>query len=299
MAEDLRTDRLAPVVETVEGVRDAVLAARARGVRVGFVPTMGALHAGHRSLIEAARRECGFVVVSIFVNPTQFAPHEDLAKYPRPLDADRRLAGAAGADLVFVPSVETIYPAGFSTFVTVEGLSSALEGKARPTHFRGVTTVVLKLFQMVPADVSYFGQKDYQQQTIIRKMVAELNLPIQISVCPTVRESDGLALSSRNVYLSPDERHAALALHRSLTTARELLLRGERDLALIRRQMLATLTQTAGVQPDYATLADPDTLEEVAEPRPRLVALVAARVGLTRLIDNIVIDLPAGKPLTG
>ncbi|MCY2968192.1 MAG: pantoate--beta-alanine ligase [Planctomycetota bacterium] len=293
MSEEARKDRLAPVVETVDAVREAVIAAKRRGLRVGFVPTMGALHAGHRSLMEAAKRDCGFVVASIFVNPTQFAPHEDLAKYPRPLDADRKLCAAAGADLVFHPGVETIYPSGFSTFVTVEGLSNILEGKFRPTHFRGVTTVVCKLFQMVPADLAFFGQKDYQQQTIIRKMVAELNIPIRIRVCPTVREPDGLALSSRNVYLSHDERRSALALNRSLTLAHEYLAQGERDFELIRQRMWALLKETPLVEPDYATLVDPDTLEEVSTAEHTVVALVAARVGQTRLIDNDVIDLPA------
>lgn len=276
---------------SIAEVRGAVRSAQGRGQTVGFVPTMGALHAGHASLIAAARRECDFVVVSIFVNPTQFAPHEDLAKYPRPLAADRRICQQAGADLVFVPSVEAIYPAGFSTYVTVEGLSSILEGLARPTHFRGVTTVVLKLFQMVPADIAYFGQKDYQQQTIIRKMVADLNLPITIRVCPTIREPDGLAMSSRNVYLNSAQRQVSLALHRTLELARTELARGERDLPALRQRLRACLGSDPAVQPDYATLVDPETLAELDTPGPRVVALVAARVGTTRLIDNAVIDL--------
>jgi pantoate--beta-alanine ligase len=275
----------------MDEVRRAVRSAQGRGQTVGFVPTMGALHAGHASLIAAARRECDFVVVSIFVNPTQFAPHEDLAKYPRPLEADRRICHQAGADLVFVPTVEAIYPAGFSTYVTVEGLSSILEGVARPTHFRGVTTVVLKLFQMVPADIAFFGQKDYQQQTIIRKMVADLNLPITIRVCPTIREPDGLAMSSRNVYLNSDQRKVSLALYRTLELARTELARGERDLPALRQRLRACLGADPAVQPDYATLVDPDTLAELDTPGPRVVALVAARVGTTRLIDNAVIDL--------
>jgi len=276
---------------SIAEVRGAVRAVQQRGGKVGFVPTMGALHAGHASLIAAARRECDFVVVSIFVNPTQFAPHEDLAKYPRPLAADRRVCREAGADLVFVPSVETIYPAGFSTYVTVEGLSSVLEGVVRPTHFRGVTTVVLKLFQMVPADFAYFGQKDYQQQTIIRKMVAELDLPITIRVCPTIRETDGLAMSSRNVYLNPEQRQVSLALFRTLELARTELARGERNLPALRQRLVACLGSDPGVQPDYATLVDPDTLAELDTPGSRVVVLVAARVGTTRLIDNAVIDL--------
>lgn len=291
MSDDPGSDLLAPLTGSIAEVREAVRAAQRRGRKVGFVPTMGALHAGHASLIAAARRECEFVVVSIFVNPTQFAPHEDLAKYPRPLEADRRVCRDAGADLVFVPAVEAIYPAGFATYVTVEGLSSIFEGVARPTHFRGVTTVVLKLFQMVPADIAYFGQKDYQQQTIIRKMVADLNLPITIRVCPTIRETDGLAMSSRNVYLNSEQRQVSLALFRTLEMARTELARGARDLPALRQRLRACLGADPAVQPDYATLVDPDTLAELDTPGPRVVALVAARVGTTRLIDNAVIDL--------
>ncbi|MGQ0636895.1 MAG: pantoate--beta-alanine ligase [Planctomycetaceae bacterium] len=281
-------------LQTVAGatdVRDFVSAARLRHERIGLVPTMGALHAGHLSLIEAARRECDRVVVSIFVNPTQFGPHEDFQKYPRDLATDLRLCAQAGVDLVFHPETATVYPPGFCSYVEVAGLSDVLEGKFRPGHFRGVATVVLKLFQMVPADLAYFGQKDYQQRTLIRRMVADFDVPIEIRVCPTVREADGLALSSRNVYLSADERRAALALSRSLKLARDLLTAGERDLSVVRRRMHELLTSEALVRPDYATLAHPDTLAEPAVALPRLVALVAARVGTTRLIDNQVIDL--------
>jgi pantoate--beta-alanine ligase len=273
-------------------MRDLVRHAQSDGSRVGFVPTMGALHAGHLSLIHAARRECEFVVVSIFVNPTQFGPNEDLAKYPRDLDVDLALCAETGVDAVFHPSVQTIYPAGYATFVEVTGVSDVLEGKFRPGHFRGVTTVVLKLFNIVPADVAYFGQKDYQQQTLIRRMCAELNLPIEIRVCPTVREPDGLALSSRNVYLDPHERRSALALSKSLNLARERIETGGRDAVAIRREMLALLEQTPRVRADYATLIHPETLEEVSEVLPKLVAVVAARVGTTRLIDNLVIESP-------
>jgi len=255
---------------------------------------MGALHAGHLSLIRAARRECDVVVVSVFVNPTQFGPHEDFQKYPRDLPTDVRLCAEAGADLVFHPTADEVYPPGFATFVEVGGLSNVLEGRFRPGHFRGVATVVSKLFQMAPADVAFFGQKDYQQQTIIRRMVADLNLPIEIRVCPIVRDPDGLALSSRNVYLSSDERRSALALSQSLQLARRLLIEGEHDLDRIRQRMFDLLTSTSAVRPDYATLVDPDTLEEVAAPLPKLVGLVAARVGSTRLIDNEVFE-PGGK----
>jgi pantoate--beta-alanine ligase len=260
-----------------------------RGGRVGFVPTMGALHAGHLSLIAAARRECDYVVASIFVNPTQFGPKEDFTKYPRPLDADLKLCAEAGVDAIFHPATETMYPEGYVTYVHVTGLSEVLEGKFRPGHFRGVTTIVLKLFHIVPADFAYFGQKDYQQQMIIRRMCDELNLPIEIRVCPTVREADGLALSSRNVYLNPDERRSALVLSKSLRLAEERLLAGQTDVAVIRREMSDLLSGTANVRVEYATLIHPETLAEVDSILPKLVAIVAARVGVTRLIDNLII----------
>lgn len=256
---------------------------------MGLVPTMGALHAGHVSLIEAARRECDYVVVSIFVNPTQFGPNEDFQKYPRDLGTDQRICAAAGADAVFHPPTDEVYPPGFASFVEVNGLSDLLEGHFRPGHFRGVATVVMKLFQMVPADAAYFGQKDYQQQTLIRRMCTDLNLPLQVRVCPTIREPDGLALSSRNVFLNPAERQSALALSRSLQLARTLLGDGETDLALVRSRMLELLSGMPLVRPDYATIVHPDTMEEVSTVLPKLVAVVAARVGATRLIDNEII----------
>jgi pantoate--beta-alanine ligase len=251
---------------------------------------MGALHVGHLSLIQAARQECDFVVVSIFVNPTQFGANEDLGKYPRPLDADLKMCGEAGADVVFHPSVQTMYPKGFGTFIEVGGLSDVLEGKFRPGHFRGVTTVVMKLFHIVPADFAYFGQKDYQQQAVIRRMCADLDLPIEIRVCPTVREADGLALSSRNVFLNSEERRSALALHRSLQLAQKRIVSGSTDLAQVRAEMFAELTKTPRVRAEYATLVDPETLEEVPVAQTRLVGVVAARVGSTRLIDNLIIE---------
>lgn len=278
-------------IESIAEVRQFVTEARGRGARVGLVPTMGALHSGHLSLMHAARRECDIVVVSIFVNPTQFGPQEDFQKYPRDLATDLRLCAEAGVDAVFHPATAAVYPPGFTSFVEVGGLSEVLEGKSRPGHFRGVTTVVLKLFEMVPANCAYFGQKDYQQQTIIRRMCADLNLPIEVRVCPTVREPDGLALSSRNVFLNREERQAALALSRSLRLARELLQGKATDLGGIRRQMVELLSSTPLVRPDYATLIHPDSLEEVVSPAPRLVAVVAARVGTTRLIDNEIIDV--------
>ena len=279
------------VTEQPEDVRREVQTARQSGRRVGVVPTMGALHAGHLSLIEAARRECGYVVATIFVNPAQFAPHEDFDRYPRPVENDLALCRDAGVDLVFRPSVATIYPPGFSTFVDVEGLSTVWEGAFRPGHFRGVATVVLKLFHLVEAQVAYFGRKDYQQQLLIRKLCRDLNLPVEIRTCPTVREADGLALSSRNRYLDAAGRRSALALSQCLHLARERLLAGETNLEAVRKAMRTHLEAAPGVTVDYATVVHPETLEEISSPLSEMVALVAARVGTTRLIDNLPIEL--------
>ena len=286
------TDRRPPLVVTdqLPQMRGIVRNAQQRGLRVGLVPTMGALHAGHQSLIQAARGECDLVVVSIFVNPAQFGPQEDFGRYPRNLETDLKLSAEAGADVVFHPAKETIYASGYATYVDVTGVSEVLEGKFRPGHFRGVTTVVMKLFNIIPADFAYFGQKDYQQQTIIRRMCTELNVPIEIRVCPTVREADGLALSSRNVYLSSEERRSALALSKSLHLAKDRLTSRRLDLPEIRAEMFELLTKTPRVRVDYATLVHPETLVEVPEIIPKLVAVVSARVGTTRLIDNLIIE---------
>lgn len=275
-------------VQTVEQLREQISAVRKRGLRIGCVPTMGALHAGHLSLVEAAKRETDFVIVTVFVNPTQFGPNEDFTRYPRPLEKDVNLCRQAGVDLVFHPEVETVYPAGSATYVEVPGLSAVLEGVYRPTHFRGVTTIVLKLFNMVLPDVAFFGAKDFQQQLLIRHMVHDLNVPVEIRTCPTLREPDGLAMSSRNVYLSPDERQTALALSRALKRACEESAAG-RSLAEVRHSMQQFLAQQPGVKLDYATIVDATTLREIDEPVPQMVALIAARVGTTRLIDNMLI----------
>lgn len=273
------------VTSHIAELRQAVATARVSGCTIGCVPTMGALHTGHVSLIEEARTRTDFVVVTIFVNPSQFAPHEDLAKYPRPLEHDLQLCRDAGASLVYVPEVPSLYPPGFQTWVTVDELCKPLEGTFRATHFRGVTTIVLKLFNIVQPDVACFGAKDYQQQTIIRRMVKDLDLPVEIVVCPTIREPDGLAMSSRNVYLSKPERATALTLSRALAMAQEKLDAGERDVAAIRTAMRAML-EAQPIQIDYVEIADPDTLEALSVAQPRMVALIAARVGSTRLIDN-------------
>jgi pantoate--beta-alanine ligase len=286
------------VTNDVGEARRAIASARKEGARIGSVPTMGALHAGHVSLMQRARREAGFVAVSIFVNPKQFGPQEDLSRYPRPLEADLKACRDAGADLVFVPEAGEIYPGGFSTYVDVEGLSAILEGASRPGHFRGVATVVLKLLNILQPDVAFFGQKDYQQQALIRRMVRDLNVPVEIIVCPTVREPDGLALSSRNTYLSREERRSALALFQSLQVAEKRLRGGDRDLPSICEAMRLVMASTPHVAPEYAVIADLETLTVLSEPEPRMVILIAARVGSTRLIDNAIVELTAEGTLT-
>lgn len=273
------------VIASVPETRRAVRAAQQRGQTVGFVPTMGALHAGHMSLVAEARRHHEFVAVSIFVNPTQFAPHEDLARYPRPLERDLELCRNAGVDLVFTPQVEDMYPAGACTVVRVEGLTALWEGAIRPGHFAGVTTVVTKLFQIVPADAAYFGQKDYQQQAVIRQMVRDLDFPIAIHTCPTLRDPDGLAMSSRNMYLSAADRQAGLSLSRALQLGAAQFQAGTPPQE-ISRLMQQRIQSEPGMELDYAVVVDPDTLQALTDPQSDVVALVAGRVGSTRLIDN-------------
>ncbi|HWG48811.1 MAG TPA: pantoate--beta-alanine ligase [Candidatus Acidoferrales bacterium] len=261
------------------------------GKRVGFVPTMGALHEGHLSLVRAARAQCEVVVVSIFVNPTQFGPNEDLAKYPRTFDQDKAMLEREGVDCIFYPSVEEMYPPGATTWVTVEGLSEKLDGRSRPGHFRGVTTVVSKLFNIVQPQAAFFGQKDAAQVAIIRKMVRDLNFSVQIVVCPIVRESDGLAMSSRNAYLNPQERKQALVLSRSLRHVQSLIERGERSADKLIAAGRQAIAEEPGVRPDYFEVVDPDTLDPVKEVANGALVAVAGYVGKTRLIDNLL--LPA------
>ena len=280
------------VAESIEDVRAAVSRARQSGSLVGFVPTMGALHVGHISLMERARAECGYVAVSIFVNPTQFGPREDFNRYPRPRETDLRICRDAGANLVFYPTVETMYPVGHRTFVEVGGLSDILEGAIRPGHFRGVATVVTKLFNIVQADRAYFGQKDYQQQTLIRVMARELDQPTQIVTCDTIRDPDGLALSSRNAYLSPAERQSGLSLSRALRTAERLVEQGEQNVQRLELAMRQEMESTPGVQVEYAVIVHHESLASLSVAEPTMAALVAARVGATRLIDNLILRLP-------
>ena len=278
-----------PIVASVTEVRAHVAAARRRGERIGLVPTMGALHRGHLSLVESSASECDLTVVSIFVNPTQFAAGEDFEKYPRNLDDDCARAGAAGANLVFAPSVETMYPDGFQTFVEPGAVAARWEGAHRPDHFRGVATIVLKLLTIVAPDASYFGRKDYQQSVVVRRMVHDLELPGEIRVLPTVREDDGLALSSRNAYLSDVERRQALVLSASLRAAVDAFRSGQRTTPELLKCMQACFAAEPAVVVDYATVVDPQTLEPADEADATSVVLVAARVGSTRLIDNCVL----------
>ncbi len=280
------------VAETIEAVRTAVRVARESGKLIGFVPTMGALHEGHARLIERCRAETGFVVVSIFVNPTQFGPNEDFQRYPRTLERDRGLCAAAGADLAFVPAPAPMYPRGIAmTFVDVPGLSERLEGASRPGHFRGVTTVVLKLFEIVRPDIAYFGAKDFQQQLVIRRMVEDLNLPVEIRTVSTARAPDGLALSSRNHFLDPDQRRAATALSRALDLARRAVAGGERWADRVRQILRETVESERLARLDYVEVADADSLEPLDDlgPGRRAVALLAVWVGTTRLIDNTIL----------
>jgi pantoate--beta-alanine ligase len=278
-------------IHTIEWMKQIAHEARTQERILGLVPTMGALHEGHVSLIRAAQRECAPVVVSLFVNPKQFGPAEDLSKYPRTLEADRATLEALGVDYLFAPSPQEMYPPDFRTSVVVEGLSDRLEGRSRPGHFRGVTTVVLKLFEIVQPRFAYFGRKDAQQARLIRQMSTDLNLDTGVVVCPIVREADGLALSSRNVYLNGEDRRAAAAVPRSLAAVRDEIAKGERDTA----RLLAALRDVISAEPrvalDYADIVDNETLETIASLRGTSYVLLAAKVGDTRLIDNALIEL--------
>jgi pantoate--beta-alanine ligase len=272
-------------------LRRMLTAARRDGLKTGCVPTMGALHRGHISLFEQARKASDVVVATIFVNPTQFGPQEDLAKYPRPIEADLEACRTNGVDIVFLPTAEALYPPGFSTWVTVDDLSERFEGEIRPTHFRGVATIVLKLFNIVQPEVAFFGQKDFQQQAIIRRMVRDLDVPVEIVTCPTIREPDGLALSSRNVYLNPAERSAATVLSRGLRLAELQLRGGNPQPKTVIDNVRALLKSEPLVKPDYVAIVDPDTLAPLHDSQTRMAVLLAARLGATRLIDNSLIEL--------
>ena len=276
-------------MKTVSSLYDLRTARLSLKGTVGLVPTMGCLHEGHLSLIKRAKEECGHVIVTIFVNPTQFGPNEDLSTYPRDLERDSSLIQPLGVDLVWNPSTEAMYPPGYQTWVEVEALTRPLEGALRPTHFRGVTTVVAKLFNATQPDKAYFGQKDAQQAAVIGQMTRDLNFPIEIVVCPIVREADGLAMSSRNKYLSGEERKAAAVLFRALSAAKEAYEAGEREGELIRRKMKEVLAGEPLAQMQYVSCADYDTLAELDVIEGRTLLSMAVFLGKTRLIDNIVL----------
>ncbi len=277
------------LISDLKEMRRVVKEARRAGKTVGFVPTMGYFHRGHLSLMERAREENDLVVVSIFVNPTQFGPTEDFREYPRDLERDLALAGEVGVDIVFHPPVEDMYPPPYRTYVEVEGITETLCGAFRPGHFRGVTTVVTKLFHLVPADRAYFGAKDAQQALVIRKMVEDLNFDIEVVICPTVREEDGLAMSSRNVYLGEEERRAATALYRSLCVARDLLEKGERNSSSILSEMHRVLDEEPLVRPEYVEIVDCQEMRPLDRVEGEVVVALAARVGRARLIDNLML----------
>ncbi|HUS71606.1 MAG TPA: pantoate--beta-alanine ligase [Sedimentisphaerales bacterium] len=278
------------VAKTIESVRAVVKAARGDGKRIGFVPTMGALHIGHISLIEAAVKNSDFVVVSIFVNPTQFGPGEDYKKYPRPLEADLEICEKAGVDVVFNPTPEQMYTAENVTWVNVDKLTETLCGRSRPGHFRGVTTVCAKLLNIVAPDVAFFGQKDAQQAVVIKRMVADLNMPMEIVVCPTIRESDGLAVSSRNKYLTEEQKKDAACIYKSLQKCREMSKAGTTESETIIAEMRKILSQATSMEIEYVSIVDAESLQNLDKIVGKVLAAVAVRIGPARLIDNIVVD---------
>jgi len=277
-------------IHTIEWMKQVARQARAEGRIVGLVPTMGALHEGHLSLVRAAQQQCHPVIVSLFVNPKQFGPGEDLSKYPRRIETDRERLAELGVEYLFAPTAAEMYPEGYRTGVHVEGLSERLEGRSRPGHFRGVTTVVLKLLEIVQPHFAYFGRKDAQQARILRQMVADLNLDAEIITCPIVREPDGLAMSSRNAYLRPDERRAATVLHRALSAAAREIAAGERDAMRLLTVMRKVLEAEPLASVDYAEIVDAERLEPVLRLRRSCLALLAVFIGTTRLIDNLLVE---------
>ncbi|MDH7576688.1 MAG: pantoate--beta-alanine ligase [Bacillota bacterium] len=286
------------LIKNIKEMQETVLNLRKEGKSIGFVPTMGYLHAGHLSLAQRARAECDVVVMSIFVNPLQFGPQEDFTAYPRDLGRDLELARAEGVDYVFVPDEEEMYPEGHCTYVEVTGpLTGKMCGRSRPGHFRGVTTVVLKLFQITQPGRAYFGQKDAQQALVIQKMCQDLNVPVEIVTCPVVREADGLALSSRNVYLTPEERKIALALPRALEAGRQLVVQGERDPHKVRKKILTVLSASPSIEVDYVEVCHGQSLAELPLLAGPVLLAAAVRIGKTRLIDNVYLEVdPCTEP---
>jgi len=284
------------IIRTISWMKETVRQARAENHVIGFIPTMGALHEGHLSLIRRARVDCSRVYASIFLNPTQFGPNEDLSRYPKTFESDVEKLTAAGVEVLFAPEINEIYPPGFRTYVNVEGLSERLEGRSRPGHFRGVATVVLKLFEIVQPQFAYFGRKDAQQVRILQQMATDLNLNVEIVVCPIVREGDGLALSSRNTYLNSEERRAATVLQRALDEARRELNAGTRDALQLQAALRKILSNETLARVDYVEMVDAESFEPVSSIGARPVyALLAVFIGKTRLIDNLFIETAAGQ----
>jgi pantoate--beta-alanine ligase len=279
------------VIETIEKTRKVIAKAKAAGKKIGLVPTMGALHEGHFSLIKAAKKQTSFVVVSIFVNPTQFGPNEDIKKYPRPFDEDIKACKNLGVDVVFAPAVEQMYPEKNLTWINVEKLSEPLCGKSRPEHFRGVATVCAKLFNIVWPDMAFFGQKDAQQVIIVRRMAADLNMPLKIVVCPTIREKDGLAMSSRNKYLSAKERKDAALLYAALQEAELFIKAGVRKSSELKKEMEKILNIGKQIKVDYISIVDAQTLNEIKDVKGQVLIAFAVKLGAARLIDNIMLDV--------
>lgn len=277
-------------VFAIDDVRRAIASARSEANTIGLVPTMGALHEGHASLIRAARAATGFVVVSLFVNPTQFGPGEDFERYPRQREQDLEVCSREGANLLFAPEADVMYPPHFRTFVEVRELQDVLCGASRPGHFRGVATIVLKLFDIVQPDVAYFGQKDFQQVRILQQMVYDLNVPVQLKVCPIVREPDGLALSSRNRYLDPAQRKNAVVLYQALEEARRSIESGERDAGQVQRSLISRIESAPGALLDYAAVVDADSLRPLVRLEGQVLIALAVKFGATRLIDNLLLS---------
>jgi len=277
------------IITAISEMQDLADSFRREGKTIGFVPTMGFLHAGHVSLLQRARKECDVVVASIFVNPTQFGPNEDFDRYPRDEAGDRATCEAAGVDVLFMPTASAMYPGTPSVFVIVEGISDILEGAVRPGHFRGVATVVAKLFSIVKPHKAFFGQKDYQQCAVIKRMVKGLDMDVEVVVLPTVREPDGLAMSSRNSYLGAEERHKAAVIHRALSAAEQLAKTGIREPEVLKDKMRAVLREVKGIEIDYLEIADPESLAPLASTQDRMALLIAVRIGRTRLIDNLML----------
>lgn len=279
------------IAKTIESVRSMVKAARSKGKKIGLVPTMGALHIGHISLIETAVKKCDFVVVSIFVNPTQFGPDEDFEKYPKPIDDDLQICRKAGVDVIFAPTGKEMYPAENITWVNVGKLTEPLCGRFRPGHFRGVTTVCAKLFNIIAPDITYFGQKDAQQVIVIKRMVADLNMPLKVVVCPTVRESTGLAVSSRNQYLTEQQKKDAVFIYKSLQKCKDMIEAGDTDTKTIIDEMCKILSHAPSLKIEYIDIVDAQTLQNLERIGGEVLAAVAVRIGMARLIDNILVDV--------